>query len=314
MSAVRAQTPRLADRVLGPALEAHREDYLGHLRFERRLSDRTVDAYASDVLAYLLWLQDNGHPDLGRVDRGVAESYLASLGAAGLSPRSVARKLSSLRGFHGYLHRRGRLAEDPIEGLDPPRRERRLPGVLSIEEATRLVESARERDPLGLRDRAMLEIMYGSGLRVSEVLSLEGDRLRLRERFVIVRGKGDRERAVPLTAPCLAALRRYLADGRPALVSGRDPGRVFLNRRGGPLSRMGLWRVLRRHAVRADLPAEFHPHVLRHSFATHLLEGGADLRVIQELLGHASVTTTQIYTQVDRSLLREVHRRFHPRP
>jgi integrase/recombinase XerD len=169
-------------------------------------------------------------------------------------------------------------------------------------------------DAVALRDKALLELMYGSGLRVSEALSLTRDALRLREGYLRVVGKGDKERAVPLTRTSVTALTRYLEHGRPQLVSRRDPGPLFLNRRGGRMSRMGLWRTLRRYARAAGVDADFHPHMLRHSFATHLLEGGADLRAIQEMLGHASVTTTQIYTQVDRGLLQEVHRKFHPRP
>lgn len=299
---------------LPKALEGARDDFLGYLRYERRLSEYTVDAYASDLIKYFTWLNRCGFRSPEGVRTEDLERYLSEEGGRGLSARTLARRLSCLRGFYGYMRRRRRMEGDPTQGLLPPRRERRLPRVLSVEEARRLVESADSGRPGGLRDRAMLEIMYGSGLRVSEVLGLTVDALRLREGFLRVVGKGDKERAVPLTRPSVRALRSYLDRGRPDLVRGRDPGLVFLNQRGGKLSRMGLWRILRRHAVAAGVDADFHPHMLRHSFATHLLEGGADLRVIQELLGHASVTTTQIYTQVDRGLLREVHRRYHPRP
>jgi integrase/recombinase XerD len=197
--------------------------------------------------------------------------------------------------------------------MDPPRPTRTLPHALGVEDARRLVETPAGDEPRDLRDRAILELMYGSGLRVSEVLALTPEGLRLKEEAVRVVGKGDKERAVPLTGAAVDAIRRYQADGRPALTRKRDGGTLFVNLRGGRLSRMGLWQILRRHAVAAGLGDGFHPHMLRHSFATHLLEGGADLRVIQELLGHASVTTTQIYTQVDRGFLKEVHRRFHPR-
>jgi integrase/recombinase XerD len=182
-----------------------------------------------------------------------------------------------------------------------------------VDEARRLVESPAGEDPLALRDRALLELLYGSGLRVSEARTLAPEGLRLDERYLRVVGKGDRERIVPLTRPSVRAIRRYLQDGRPALAGKKDPGTLFLNRRGGRLSRMGIWGILHGHARATGMPGDFHPHVLRHSFATHLLEGGADLRVIQELLGHASITTTQIYTHVDRGFLKEVHRKFHPR-
>lgn len=289
-----------------------RDDYLGYLRYERRLADHSVDAYAGDLQAYLTWLADHGHQDLDRIDRDELEAFMADQGRSGLSPRTLARRLSCLRGFHGYHHRRSD-RPDPTEGLDTPRAGKKLPRTLSITEVLRLLESPAGDAPIALRDRAMLELMYGSGLRTAEVLLLEPESLRLGETFVRVLGKGSKERVIPLTPPSVEAILTWLGTGRPRLVRRRDPGTVFVNGRGGRLSRMGLWRILRGHARRARLPREFHPHMLRHSFATHLLEGGADLRVIQELLGHASVNTTQIYTQVDRGMLQEVHRNFHPR-
>jgi integrase/recombinase XerD len=302
-----SRTPHAEPTSLPPNMDRAREDYLSYLRYERRLSDHTVDAYAGDLAQYLGWLARSGQgsPEQARTED--VERYLTREGERGLSARTLARRLSTLRGFHAYLRRRRQTLADPTEGLEPPRRGRRLPRVLSVEETRGLVESPTGDDPLARRDRAALELMYGSGLRVSEVLNLPPEALRLREAYVRVVGKGDKERAVPLTGVCIRALKDYLEHGRPELVARRDPGVVFVNRRGGRLSRMGLWRILRRHADHAGLAADFHPHMLRHSFATHLLEGGA------ELLGHASVTTTEIYTHVDRGLLREVHRLFHPR-
>ena len=297
---------------LPPEWEAAREDYLTYLQYERRLSDRTVNAYAADLLQYMRWVMTHGRSTLEAVTREDVEAYLTT-DAERVSARTLARRLSSLRGFHGYLRRRHPAGTDPTEGLESPRRRRSLPRVLTVEEAERLMGEPRGDSPLALRDRAILELLYGSGLRVSEVLELTREALLLEEGFVRVVGKGDKERVVPLTGAFRQALDAYLEEGRPRLVRGRDPGVVFVNRRGGRLSRMGLWRMLRRRAQAAGLPADFHPHMLRHSFATHLLEGGADLRVVQELLGHASVTTTEIYTHVDRGFLREVHRRFHPR-
>ncbi len=308
-----SRTPRADAPDLPAAMDRDREDFLSYLRYERRLSDHTVDAYAGDLALYLNWLAARGRREAQEARPEDVERFMTGEGERGLSARTLSRRLSTLRGFHGYLRRRRRTAVDPTEGMEPPRRGRRLPRVLSVEETRRLVETPRGEDPLALRDRAALELMYGSGLRVSEVLNLPAEALRLDEGFVRVVGKGDKERAVPLTAVSIRALRAYLDRGRPDLVVRRDPGTVFVNRRGGRLSRMGLWRLLRRHAETAGLAADFHPHMLRHSFATHLLEGGADLRVVQELLGHASVTTTEIYTHVDRGMLREVHRLFHPR-
>jgi len=299
---------------LPPALETAREDYLGYLRYERRLAETTLDAYASDLLFYLRWLTGQNAGDLTDVSASMLEGFLEAERDRGVSSRTLGRRISVLRGFHAYLQRRRQAPEDPTGVLDAPRPGRRLPRALTIEAARRLVEAPEGDAPRDLRDRAILELMYGSGLRVSEVIAMPPEALVLREAYVRVVGKGDKERAVPLTGASVEALRRYLADGRPTLARHRDAGPLFLNFRGGRLSRMGLWRILRRHAVAAGLEDGFHPHMLRHSFATHLLEGGADLRVIQELLGHTSVTTTQIYTQVDRGFLKEVHRRFHPRP
>jgi len=298
---------------LPPVLEGFREDYLGYLRYERRLSDATVVAYASDLAVYLHWLAERGVLDPSSVSSSVLEGFLGAERERGISSRTLGRRVSSLRGFHGYLQRRRRAPEDPTEVLDSPRPGRRLPRALGIEAVLRLVEIPAGDTPRDLRDRALLELMYGSGLRVSEVIGLPPEGLRLDEGYVRVVGKGDKERAVPLTGACAEAIRRYLDEGRPALCRKRDGGTLFLNVRGGRLSRMGLWRILRGRAREAGLGEGFHPHMLRHSFATHLLEGGADLRVIQELLGHSSVTTTQIYTQVDRGFLKEVHRKFHPR-
>ncbi len=305
--------PRPAVAALPPALDRAREDYLSYLRYERRLSDQTIDAYAYDLQGWLSWLAARGRRELEGISREDLEGFMTAEGDRGLSGRTLARRLSCVRGFHGYLRRRRGGEADPTEGMEPPRRGRALPRALSVEEAGRLMESPQGNDPLALRDRAVLELMYGSGLRVSEVLTLEAGALRLGERYVRVVGKGDKERAVPLTEASAAAMREYLDRARAGLVRRRDPGFVFLNRRGGKLSRMGLWRMLGRRAAAAGLPGDFHPHMLRHSFATHLLEGGADLRVVQELLGHVSVTTTEIYTHVDRGYLREEHRRFHPR-
>jgi len=298
---------------LPTVLEGSREDYLGYLRYERRLSDATIEAYASDLAVYLHWLAERGVLDPAGVSSSMLEGFLGAERERGISSRTLGRRVSSLRGFHGYLQRRRRAPEDPTEVLDSPRPGRRLPRALGVEAALRLVEIPSGDTPRDLRDRALLELMYGSGLRVSEVIRLPPEGLRLDEGYVRVVGKGDKERAVPLTGACVKAVRRYLDEGRPALSRKRDGGTLFLNLRGGRLSRMGLWRILRGRAQEAGLGEGFHPHVLRHSFATHLLEGGADLRVIQELLGHSSVTTTQIYTQVDRGFLKEVHRKFHPR-
>ena len=293
--------------------EASRDDFLGHLHYERRLARTTVESYGQDLLDFFRWLQ--GHGDAGPDDMQAEglELYLSDLAARGLSPRTRARRLACLRSFYAYRKARKGLAGDPAQDLDSPRLGRKLPVTLSVEQVGRLLDSASGEDPLELRDRAVLELMYGSGLRIAEVLDARLGSLDLRTGLLRVVGKGDKERLVPLTRPSREALSRYLSRGRDVLGGSKASPHLFLSRRGSRLSRMGLWKRLRGYAVQAGVEDVFTPHVLRHSFATHLLEGGADLRVIQELLGHVSVTTTQVYTHVDRSRLAEVHRRHHPR-
>ncbi|MDZ4804280.1 MAG: tyrosine recombinase, partial [Candidatus Eisenbacteria bacterium] len=224
-------------------------------------------------------------------------------------------RVAALRSFYGFAVRGGLVRRDPAESLPGPRQGRRLPRVLTVDEARRLVTAPAGDAPPARRDRAMLELMYGLGLRVSELLELTLDRLDLESLFIRVVGKGSRERVLPLGGASAHALSAWLVDGREAMLrkGGPAPPTIFINQRGGRLSRMGFWKILKGHARDAGVERDLHPHTLRHSFATHMLEGGADLRVVQELLGHASITTTQIYTQVDRDYLREVHRSFHPR-
>src|SRR5207249_1922729 len=238
------------------------------------------------------------------------DAYFAALLKRGRSSGTVARRRSALRGFHRYVARDGGTAPDPLAELPPPRRDRKLPHALSHEDIERLLAQPDGEEPLALRDRALLELAYASGLRVSELLGIEVVHLDLAERGVTVIGKRDKQRGVPFGRAAERSLRAWLERGRPLLA--RDPRvrTVFVNARGGRLSRMGFWKILRGHARGAGIATRVHPHALRHSFATHLLQGGADLRVVQELLGHASVTTTAIYTHLDRAYLREVHRSF----
>jgi integrase/recombinase XerD len=287
---------------------------LDELRTGRRLSPRTLDAYARDLDDYAAFATRHDVGSWGTVSPTLVDGYFAHLHRRGLAAATVARRRAALRGFHGWLQRRAEAEDDPLALLPAPRRDRRLPHVLSVEDIERLIAQPQGERPLALRDRALFELAYGSGLRVSELVGLERRSLHLRERSVSVAGKGDKQRAVPFGRAAAGALQRYLEHGRPALCERARHDRVFANARGGPLSRMGFWKILRRHAQAAGLATRVHPHALRHSFATHLLQGGADLRVVQELLGHASVATTAIYTHLDRAYLREVHRTFHPRP
>ncbi|MEY4071543.1 MAG: hypothetical protein RL721_2157 [Candidatus Eisenbacteria bacterium] len=241
------------------------------------------------------------------------DAYFASLRRRRLASSTVTRRRSTLRGFHGFLARVGHRTDDPVALLPAPRRERRLPHALGRDDVESLLAHPQGDGALALRDRALLEVAYGSGLRVSELVSLQRTRVDLSGRALTVTGKGDKQRVVPFGRAAERALREWLERGRPQLAARARHDAVFVNARGGTLSRMGWWKVLRGHARGAGLTVRVHPHALRHSFATHLLEGGADLRVVQELLGHANVTTTAIYTHLDRGYLREVHKQFHPR-
>lgn len=297
-----------------PALRGPIEAFLDELRTGRRLSPRTVDAYARDLTDYLSFARRHALRSWQEATPAFVDGYFAGLLRRGLSTGTVARRRSALRGFHGHLARHGGGALDPLAQLPPPRRERKLPHALSVEDVERLLAQPAGDEPLALRDRALFELAYASGLRVSELLGIETVHLDLRDRTVTVTGKRDKQRTVPFGRAAERALRQWLGRGRPELARDGRLRTVFVNARGGRLSRMGLWKILRGHALAAGLATRVHPHALRHSFATHLLQGGADLRVVQELLGHASVATTTIYTHLDRAYLREVHKTFHPRP
>ncbi len=294
---------------LRPAAEA----WLDELQKGRRLSERTVDAYRRDLEDYHAFARAHGLGAWGEANVTFVDGYFASLQRRGLSGATVARRRSTLRGFHAFLARVGAHREDPVAVLPAPRRERKLPHAIPLADIETLLAQPEGESPLALRDRAMLELAYACGLRVSELVGLERGQADLKGRTVTVTGKGDKQRLVPFGRAAARALAEWLERGRPLLAGRQRHERVFCNARGGPLSRMGWWTILRGHARRAGLATRVHPHALRHSFATHLLEGGADLRVVQELLGHASVTTTAIYTHLDRGYLREVHRQFHPR-
>ena len=293
---------------LEPALDV----FLAHLRVEKGLAANTVEAYSRDVRAYLATLDRLGVSSWDRVGRSEVRAHLASL-AAGLSARSQARALSAIRGLHRVLLAERLAQADPTDEVDSPRATRRLPGLLSREEVEALLGRPDGRTAAGLRDRAMLELLYATGLRVSELVSLGLNDLDLETRVLVARGKGNKERLVPVGAPAVEAVKAYLALGRERLLKGRRTRDLFVTPRGRRLTRQGFAKLLRRYARAAGIGRAISPHKLRHSFATHLLEGGADLRAVQAMLGHADVTTTQIYTHVDRAHVRRLYDRFHPR-
>jgi integrase/recombinase XerD len=290
------------------------ERFTSYLLVERSVTRSSVDCYLADLKQFFLAM-----PDVARrpaeTSRKTLHDYARQLGAAGLATTTVARKLVSIRMFFRFLASEQRMAANPADDIDLPKQRRKLPSVLTQDEIAKLIEAAGNAPDRfwALRGRAMLEVMYGSGLRVSELLSLGTTSISLTDGFLRVMGKRSKERVVPLGQPAVSAVRDYLSAARPHFAGKKTSPSLFLNHRGGRLSRMGFLKILRSCVALAGINRRVTPHTLRHSFATHLLEGGADLRAVQEMLGHSSIVTTQIYTHVDREYLRETHRTFHPR-
>ena len=297
-------------------LERARREYLGYLAVERGSSANTVEAYGRDLARYVGWLAEQGVRDPEDVTRELVEGYVAALAEVGLAPASVERAVSAVKGLHRFMVADGICEAFPTSDLPLPAKPARLPDVISVEDAARLLDQPFPGTPAGLRDRAILEVLYGCGLRVSELVGLDLRDLYLDEGFVRVFGKGSKERLVPIGGTALERLRAYLSGPRAELAAhartARGVSAVFLNKNGGRISRQTAHAVCERYGRMVGIEG-LHPHTLRHSFATHMLAGGADLRVLQEILGHASVSTTQIYTHVDRTHLTEIYREAHPR-
>ena len=306
--------PRTSDATTPRDSPAFRvEQFQDHLRFERGLSDRTISAYRRDLERWLEVTLELGIDDPRAVTLESLRHWVFSLHEAGLAATSIRRAQSAVRVYFGFLIAEGVLDVDPTDHLDAPRVGRKLPDVLSTEGVERLLGAVDETSRMFWRDRAILELLYATGMRASELTDLRITALELDEGFATVFGKGAKERIVPIGDPARRAVERYLRDVRPLMDRGEGAGRVFLNARGRPLRRESVWSIVKKAARRAGITQRVSPHTLRHSFATHLLEGGADLVVVQELLGHADISTTQIYTHVDRAYLKDVHRRHHPR-
>lgn len=297
---------------MGETLDTALDQFLDYLVSEKGLVANSLNAYARDLRGYLDTLEELGVGSTSAITGEAAELHMIKLSRRGLSPASRSRALSAMRHFHKFLLREGAARKDVTAGLSRPKRSKRIPKVLSVEQVERLLETP-EEDTLGLRDRAMFEMAYAAGLRASELCGLAFEQVLEKERLLVVEGKGKKQRVIPYGRPAAKALAAYLSRARPELAKGRVTAFVFLNHRGTKMSRVGFFKRLRMQARRAGMQRGVSPHVLRHSFATHLLQGGADLRYVQELLGHADISTTQIYTSVDRRHLVEVHRAFHPR-
>ncbi len=289
------------------------EEFINYLNVERGLSPNTLQSYRLDLEKFLRFLTRLKKKSFREVKRDEVIDFIMEEKDRGLVPHSLSRNLVSIRMFFRFLTNEGYLRRDVTEVIESPRLWQVLPNVLSIEEVETLLRQPDTSTVRGLRDRAVLELLYASGLRATELVGLKLASLNLESGFVRCWGKGSRERIVPLGGKAAESLRDYLERGRPRLLKGADPDFVFLSRRGNALSRQWLWTMIRKYVLMAGTGKQVSPHTLRHSFATHLLSKGADLRVVQEMLGHANISTTQIYTHVDRDRLKDVHRRFHPR-
>jgi integrase/recombinase XerD len=293
----------------GPAVI---DTYLTHLRDVRRMSPNTVESYARDLSSLAAFAERRG-TSVEAMERRDLEAFVRHLMSSGLAPRSVARAVACVRGFYRFLALERKLERSPADDLQPPRAWPALPKYLDLDEVDRLLDQPDPATPKGLRDKTLIAVLYATGLRVSELVSLKPADLNLEEGYLTCVGKGDKERMVPLGSDAAAWVRRYLRDARPELTKKGRSAWLFVNTRGGPLSRVGFWKVLKAYGRKAGISRDISPHVLRHSFATHLLERGADLRMIQVMLGHADLSTTQIYTHVLEARLRAVYDQFHPR-
>ncbi|WP_020675929.1 site-specific tyrosine recombinase XerD [Geopsychrobacter electrodiphilus] len=294
-------------------MDSYLDSFLNYLVVEKGLSVNTLEAYGRDLRRYLDYLMSQDINGIDQITQAQVIGFLAALKDEGLAPRSRARVLSSIRSFHRFLLGEKHAKNNPTLLLESPRTLRALPRLLSQQEVESLLATPNGTDPLTLRDRAMLEVLYATGLRVSELVGLKRADINRDIGCLSAFGKGSKQRLVPLGEVALTALEEYLAQGRALLKPASACQYLFLNRRGGGLSRQGFWKILRRIALQSGINCTIYPHMLRHSFATHLLENGADLRAVQTMLGHADISTTQIYTHVIRERLKQVHQQFHPR-
>lgn len=292
---------------------AYQKEFLNHMRFVKSLSDNTVNSYQYDLERLASYLEQKKQESINDITEQVLSQYLHLLFDLGFAPSSIQRSLSSLRQYFTYLISLGIISKDPTELLDGPRKGKNLPKVLSTQEIFLILDNIDIGKTYGLRDRALLETMYATGMRVSEVISFTYENLLVNEKMVRVFGKGSKERLVPIGEVALHWIDKYYTQERPQMVKATTDSTIFLNYQGKALSRMGIWKIIRKYTNQSGIGKPVSPHTFRHSFATHLLEGGADLRLVQEMLGHANIITTEIYTHLDREYLKEVHRSFHPR-
>jgi len=296
-----------------PALDTLADQYLNYLLIEKGLSEKTLDSYGSDMAMYLSFLENNGVNDISDTDTPVILKHLISMRDAGLSARTRARHLVTIRGFYRFLVQEKLLKHDPTRLIDLPKSGLKLPDVLSVEEVRLLLSIPDTKTPTGSRDAAMIELLYAAGLRVSELINLKLQAVNMEAGFVRVFGKGSKERIVPIGLFAKEKIDDYLKTARPLILKNIVSRYLFVARAGKPMTRQGFWKLIKRYALKAGFNKKITPHSLRHSFASHLLEGGADLRAVQLMLGHVDISTTQIYTHVAREHLKKIHEKFHPR-
>jgi integrase/recombinase XerD len=289
------------------------DEYLNFIAVEKGASRNTIDGYSRDLTRYAMFISERKIRDIQTIGPQDLIAYLAQLRTEGLAANSVNRALAALRGFYKYLLREKKLASTPVAHIELARVWMRLPDVLSREEMSLLLMQPGLGSPSALRDTAMIELMYATGIRVSELIGLTLNSINWQVGYLVARGKGEKERIVPVGRTAYDAVRKYLDEARTQFLKGRESDILFLNRSGSSLTRQGYWKIVKKYAAKVNLAKKVHPHTFRHSFATHLLEGGADLRSVQIMLGHADISTTQIYTHVSRDRLKEIHRKYHPR-
>jgi integrase/recombinase XerD len=289
------------------------DEYLNYLAIEKGVSLNTLEAYSRDLNRYTGFMEDRGRASVTEITSNDVVAFLGDLRNKGLTPNSVNRTLAALRGFYKYLIREKKIDYNPVAHIELAKVWMRLPDALTRAEMDHLIEQASADSPLGMRDRSMLELMYATGVRVSELISITMNSINWQVGFVIVIGKGNKERIIPVGQSALAFTSLYINEGRPKLIKRSMTNVLFVNRSGRALTRQGFWKILKKYATKAGLGNKVHPHTFRHSFATHLLEGGADLRSVQVMLGHSDIATTQIYTHVTRERLKDIHKKYHPR-
>lgn len=289
------------------------EEFIHYLAVERGLADNTLDSYNRDLRQFLGFLENEKAGDIQKATRNMIMSYLLFLQKRGRATATVSRHLAALKSFYHFLLREKYIDKDPTANLESPKLEKKLPRILTVNEVEKLLNQPKGGDPGGLRDKAMLELLYATGIRVSELISLEVNHINLDMGYIRCFGKGSKERIVPVGSLARKCVNEYLQKGRAKLIKNRSEQALFVNQHGRKLTRQGFWKIIKKYAKKAGISKEITPHTLRHSFATHLLENGADLRSVQEMLGHADITTTQIYTHLTKGRLREVYAKSHPR-